>query len=829
MNNKYSFRNLLEKEIEIDFENSIKVVFNKIEIPMIQRDYAQGRGKIEDNHLKLNETGKRFIDSVFSALKQDEFMEMDFVYGSISEQNQIYTFTPLDGQQRLTTLFLLYWYIGLRELQEDEHKNLIKLLKKFTYSTRTSSRRFCELLCETRLSFEKSPSQEINNLSWFFKSYKKDPTIKAMLNMLDVIDQKYSKDLPSFRNLEKLQFYILPLNGFSLTEDLYIKMNARGKQLTDFENFKADLTKWMKSYKIHKCSSPKENCEYPTCLPFMENVNYSNRMLPYHLAISQKMDNEWTNYFWEITKTEENKLVDPLFLRFFYRYFLNQFILRSKTENQLSGKLEKESDFIFFENEQNYQNFEFFKNNLGINELKKIEKTLDTLSEYWDQICDSIQPSWYNNDEKYSFLNNKITQTQRVVMCGIILYIEKNANFDQIKFKQWMRVVWNIVENTDISDYNSAVGVMNLLAELSSNSSSIYQFLSDSEIAITSTSSKIAIEEEKWKSSFIFSNNQFNEDWENAFINAEKHGFFKGSVSFLISYSMSVAEFNNRVLLAEKVFSEKGVNKKYRDDGHIFLRALISRYNEYRQINWKNFTDTDESEHYLKKMLASDEVIRNATREWFSLKDEYEFINKLNEEVNKESQIKAWNNDENSLRRMKQIHENLYKNHDLQNIMHKCEAIRFGWFDDYVFVSKPRSWYDWIMIDGYRNEIIYKLLSTYQCKTNSQCNFNGVSIPFFAGKDIYLSRKRIINDKEIIFNYIFDRKHLKVGIKENEDLKEVFSEIKFEETNLEKGWICRKTFNYQKDVNCIEDIDNFLNKVEDGLTVLLLKIETQLV
>ena len=45
-------------------------IFNKIEIPMIQRDYAQGRGKIENYHLKINETGKRFINSIFHLIIQ---------------------------------------------------------------------------------------------------------------------------------------------------------------------------------------------------------------------------------------------------------------------------------------------------------------------------------------------------------------------------------------------------------------------------------------------------------------------------------------------------------------------------------------------------------------------------------------------------------------------------------------------------------------------------------------------------------------------------------------------------------------------------------------
>lgn len=42
-----------------------------------------------------------------------------------------------------------------------------------------------------------------------------------------------------------IHFNFLPLSSSELpvSDDLYIKMNARGKALTSFENFKADLVK----------------------------------------------------------------------------------------------------------------------------------------------------------------------------------------------------------------------------------------------------------------------------------------------------------------------------------------------------------------------------------------------------------------------------------------------------------------------------------------------------------------------------------------------------------------------------------------------------------
>ncbi len=121
------------------------------------------------------------------------------------------------------------------------------------------------------------PSKEISNKTWLYDIFVKDPTIKSMLIMLDAIHNlfeiEFSKNnsLILFPSISNLTFYILPLNGFDLRDDLYIKMNARGKQLTDFENFKADLTNWLKS-------------DYnPLKKEFQEHVNYDGRSIPFYL------------------------------------------------------------------------------------------------------------------------------------------------------------------------------------------------------------------------------------------------------------------------------------------------------------------------------------------------------------------------------------------------------------------------------------------------------------------------------------------------------------------------------------------------------------------
>ena len=83
---------------------------SKIEIPIIQRDYAQGRKSPEVDRIR-----KRFLSSIYIALTENKPQKLDFVYGDIDDNKVL---TPLDGQQRLTTLFLLHWYIDRHEQVE---------------------------------------------------------------------------------------------------------------------------------------------------------------------------------------------------------------------------------------------------------------------------------------------------------------------------------------------------------------------------------------------------------------------------------------------------------------------------------------------------------------------------------------------------------------------------------------------------------------------------------------------------------------------------------------------------------------------------------------
>lgn len=231
MSNSYlcSFNELFHLNNEND-----GIEIKQVAIPIIQRDYAQGR--INDEVKRIRD---RFLSSLLSAVN-GEGICLDFIYGDIDNKGKL---TPLDGQQRLTTLFLLYWYSAKRSgIISTEYD----FLSNFTYETRYSSRDFCHELIKFNPDFDKEIvlSEQIINQSWFPLDWKNDPTISSMLVMIDEIDKHFKKinDLWNKLTVEKkIKFYFLPIKNMGLTDELYIKMNSRGKQLTPFEHFKAEF------------------------------------------------------------------------------------------------------------------------------------------------------------------------------------------------------------------------------------------------------------------------------------------------------------------------------------------------------------------------------------------------------------------------------------------------------------------------------------------------------------------------------------------------------------------------------------------------------------
>lgn len=263
---------------------------NGIEIPLIQRDYVQGSNMQAEKR-------DAFIDSLFAALADDDTQcELDFIYGTFENG----TFIPLDGQQRLTTLYLLHWFLmnKCRIVAPEDYAEITAGINfntnTFAYKTRRSSTAFCQKLaayCPVALSDK--ISADIEKQTWFSEDWRQDPSIMAMLDMLDALEAKASHfdDADTPRMLRRLlstdaiNFDKLDMESYRLTDSLYVKMNARGKQLTEFENWKAKFILYLEENFSEKQYLEAEN---DRAADFGMVKDY----------FTHSIEHEWTDLFW---------------------------------------------------------------------------------------------------------------------------------------------------------------------------------------------------------------------------------------------------------------------------------------------------------------------------------------------------------------------------------------------------------------------------------------------------------------------------------------------------------------------------------------------------
>ena len=230
----------------LSFNEFIKT--HNVEIPRIQRDYTYGSG-----NEKTEKVVEKLLSDIYSALTNHNPLILDFVYGSKNDKTH---YEPLDGQQRITTLFLLHMFAAWKA-------NVNPGTIIFRYATRDNTSTFCAALTDGTFKYDPAEGKEtaqIRDCSFFLPSFNDDPSIISMLNVLDKIESKFStlsevSDSPSLWDLLTqedcpIKFYCLDFgefNEFKLSNDLYIKMNSRGKTLTDYEIFKSQIEKYIQT------------------------------------------------------------------------------------------------------------------------------------------------------------------------------------------------------------------------------------------------------------------------------------------------------------------------------------------------------------------------------------------------------------------------------------------------------------------------------------------------------------------------------------------------------------------------------------------------------
>lgn len=505
----------------------------KVKVPIIQRDYAQGR--------KCNVTiCENFLKALKDSIISDKTINLDFIYGNVEDD----VFLPLDGQQRLTTLFLLHWYAYAKEINTEN--TVRENLKKFSYETRLSSRRFCEALLDNTITIESSSqtiSEQILDSKWFFISWKHDSTIRAMLETIDIIHSIFKNVNNIWKSLaekKNIVFHLLILENFGLSDDLYIKMNARGRLLTSFENLKAEIQN----------KSSKNNWESTK-----DEID----------KFAYKIDVRWTNFLWNNFKKDNS--VD-----FAHMNFITTIVMARLSIGQILKGAER-IELIRKLNENN-----------SYRELIKYidEDTFNYICDSYDLYCDlfdsdSFPPlmidMWRHKPENnllyQILLGTSTSYTHKVLFFAQTEYLRRNSTIDQTKYVDWMRVVRNIVSRADLtpdgkrSDIirspESFYGAINLINELANGCGDIYTYLCTNKV--TSSFASEQIKEERIKSKIIST----NPDKKAIIHKTEDNELLRGKITFALecaNYKNNIDEIDFDLLIQVQSVFEKYFNKE---------------------------------------------------------------------------------------------------------------------------------------------------------------------------------------------------------------------------------------------------------------------------
>lgn len=533
---EYTFSKLLEQ-------------YDKILVPMIQRDYAQGR-----TDKKATDVRNNLLTDIFS----DKNVHFDLVFGSkekrIIDGKEMNCFIPVDGQQRLTTLFLLFLY-GLKAGKTNTGFDL----SKFSYDTRRAASDFCKSITseEWTVQKDKKVSDVIKDSSWFMNYWEKDPTVEGMLNMLDAIHEK-CREITDYPNLNKVTFFFFDLESNGLNENLYLKMNSRGKPLTAFENLKANIEKVLpEDVEIEdKCfpecdASPKDS--------FKAKWKYF-------------MDRNWTEAFWD---KEHPENYDESITKFIVRLLAGYWAAYGTDENDLKSLNSKDiyADFIPFEPVK-----KVLEKENAFSSLAYALTTVPKIAPYWTN--DTIKVS---DKSEYKFL--------AVIFTYVLFDGDKNA----------MRFAWNMAENY-VTGYDTFVTYCKQVKKVrdkfnSDENIAFYKTLSENDFSNPSEQ----LTEEIAKAKQILNGGQRTDGktWEEIIIEAERYAFFKGAIRFLFQNAKGIVTedswklFDNKWKNAQTYFDkEEGVNE------YSNLKSFISQCSTNTELkniiydtlpaSWKN-------------------------------------------------------------------------------------------------------------------------------------------------------------------------------------------------------------------------------------------------
>lgn len=357
-----------------------------------------------------------------------------------------------------------------------------------------------------------SVSGLLEDQSWFFLHWRLDPTIQGLLTMLDAIHGRFRTSEGLYARLvdkdnPAITFHLLPLEHFGLSDDLYIKMNARGKPLTAFETFKARFEELLKEL-------------FPT-----GTRRIGDAAFPVPTFFERRMDTQWTDFFWN----HGHETFDDAVLNLIWaliRISLDPAKPRFATDTTALGNRSLGAGFTVFHDR-------------GWLTACFADHLMDLL-EAWSAGGGGLAlqlPDARYFDEAACFKRaieapSALTYLELVQFSAFVAYLTHYRNaISKGELQQWMRVIRNLAANSDIERPEEYGRSLAGLQQLVPDGKRILERFAEGEIDVSGFS-PYQVREEELKAKLIMA----NEGWRKRIEGAEGHAYFSGQIGFLFDF-----------------------------------------------------------------------------------------------------------------------------------------------------------------------------------------------------------------------------------------------------------------------------------------------------
>ena len=630
---------------------------SQIIIPEIQRDYVWQEDNVEkflqsilDNSKRQEKQSQELTEETLSGLSSrqrelllrdqkanENYCQVGFIYAyPTASEISGDCYILIDGQQRMTTLFLTLLALSMKEGRQDNFRRdyFKDDFLKLDYKVRESSHEFMQKFIPYILN--RGDIEKISNEYWNFTEYQYDKTIKSIIANYKVIKRFIDKHDDLLLNyVEKyIEFWYFDTSKSDQGEKLYLYMNSRGETISPNESIKANLLRGLTNQEKHNWGKEWER---------------------------------WQNFFWRYRQSNSNadRGIEE-FLKWIKFIEITRRYNKEQTKSSLSAEIRKikESKKISLE-ELSLQKIESY-----FNAIEKLIKLKDKLN---------FDAYWLTGYNKWKEV---IPGKDYVKLIPMLMYVERYPNSDLVEIKRFARFFMNITRFDTInkSPYLSIVDVI-LLTNLFLEKG----FTDITNITIFETDFKNILSEEEIVKLSIYkqSSDDLRNEIENAFWEAEDYKFCDGKISLIwncIDFDKSdISTFDSQKLSDFKDCFDN-FKKLFDNPTDLVRRALLTKGDYKVQDGYSSFLGQvrysfiNEDERW-KEQLSSNEKMKL----YISLIKDFGDRKKINDTLTKDDILNQiitdfWNN--------KTDKDWLYYFVKDGSLLHYCQEKKICWSDN---------------------------------------------------------------------------------------------------------------------------------------------------